>query len=471
MPRPRRRRRRDPHPRAGRTRSRPSSASSAACAGAGVWTRGPRRRRSATRRPTPSRARRTSRLRSAPSVSSRGRGGERPADAPADPLGGEPPVGRRTGQGLPGGLLLDAELSRTSTIAAVNRALDSGSTNSPSRVNSSERACLPQGVPASSAWVGGGHSATLHDQAASLARLWKRPLVNAQRWDHPCSMAGLLSTPTPTPPASRRSSAAWRRLGRRFGDGGRDRPGVRRRRHADPVGVRRAPRRPKASTSRCAVPSTARGHRHPADRGPAAAGRAQPGPVPAGGQRQPAPALSRSPRSSPASSASAPSRSSCTRCTAGSAPTTARCTRPTRCCRTRRAGGRALRHQHLPGLDQRATATRCCSTRCCATSRAARRARARRPGLVVRRRRLPRAVRAPTSGSSCPGCRRSGCPTTTRGFDLRPAGPRLIFGTDWPGVPASPQRPRGRRAVSGRGDRRARPRRQRARVYGLDVPE
>ncbi|GAA4609762.1 hypothetical protein GCM10023195_39620 [Actinoallomurus liliacearum] len=36
--------------------------------------------------------------------------GEGPADAPPDPLGGEPAVGGRTGQRLPGGLLLDAEL-------------------------------------------------------------------------------------------------------------------------------------------------------------------------------------------------------------------------------------------------------------------------------------------------------------------------------------------------------------------------
>ena len=52
------------------------------------------------------------------------------------------------------------------------------------------------------------------------------------------------------------------------------------------------------------------------------------------------------------------------------------------------------------------------------------------------------------SGSSCPGCRRSGCRSTTRRFDLGRLARRWIFATDWPGVPGTAQNAR---AVAGLG--------------------
>ena len=72
----------------------------------------------------------------------------------------------------------------------------------------------------------------------------------------------------------------------------------------------------------------------------------------------------------------------------------------------------------------------------------------------------------PTSGSSCRGCRPSGCPSTTRRFDLGRLARKWIFGTDWPGVPG--QAANARAVAVPRAARRRRPARaRRQRAAGL----
>ena len=184
--------------------------------------------------------------------------------------------------------------------------------------------------------------------------------------------------------------------------------------------------------------------RDPAHRGPAAADRVQPGPVPPGGQREPGRARRPGRRSRP------PARPRRRRGQAASGPrrVPSRCRDPVRALRsvrrTWRTGDRAHRRQHLSRLRARGGRPRADAPGHRRLPRGHVRAGARRAGPVVRRRRRAGAGRGQRSGSTWPGCRRSGCPTTTPGSTC-PGWP--ASGSSAPTGPASPAWP-GTRARS-----------------------
>ena len=259
------------------------------------------------------------------------------------------------------------------------------------------------------------------------------------------------------PPPGRRPRARPRA---RVARPGLDRLGARLRPRRDPRGALGRRRAPGAGPARRALRGAGRrrgaavlrvqpeGHRLPALRRPAADRRAQPGPVPAGRQRQPAPALPDRRRGR------APARPR--RRGPQAAPRARRL--PLRrpgalpglpgARRARRAAGRALRHQQLPGLDERARRPRVPpagrarlprrSTSCWRTAAAA-------GGTTPRR-----SWRWPTRHvwielSGLPPKR---LPEYYARFDLGRLAQKWIFATDWPGVPGTAQNAR---AVAGLG--------------------
>ncbi len=100
----------------------------------------------------------------------------------------------------------------------------------------------------------------------------------------------------------------------------------------------------------------------------------------------------------------------------------------------RPAGHRALRHLHVRRVGQRLRRPGAARPGVPRLPRPHRGAGARRPGLVVRAGRVPGPDAAAGAGWRSPGCRRGGCPTTTAP-SLRRLASKMIFGTDWPGVP------------------------------------
>ena len=240
---------------------------------------------------------------------------------------------------------------------------------------------------------------------------------------------------------------AWVQWAQGLRPGRHPRPGLGLRRPDRPGGAGRALRRAGRRRGPALLRVQPQGHRHPAVRGPAADRRAQPVTVPAGRQRQPAPALPDRRRARPAAR---PGRGGAQ---AAPGPRRLPLRRPgavagvRRPGRARRPADRALRDVVVPRLDERARPPRAPaagrprlprrSTWCSPTAAAA--------GGTTR----PRSWRSSTRpcGSSCRACRPSGCRSTTRG----------TTSTGWRGSGSSP--PTGRasdtatnaRAVAGLG--------------------
>ena len=110
--------------------------------------------------------------------------------------------------------------------------------------------------------------------------------------------------------------------------------------------------------------------------------------------------------------------------------------------------GRALRHEHLPRLDERARRPGVPAAGGAGLPDPRRRARARRPRLVVRRGRRSWRCRHPTVWIELSGLPPKRLPEYYRNYDLARLARRWIFATDWPGVPGTAQNAR---AVAGLG--------------------
>ena len=156
---------------------------------------------------------------------------------------------------------------------------------------------------------------------------------------------------------------------------------------------------------------------------------------PADRQRQPAPAPSRSRTRCSGRSTWARWRSSCTRCTPASPPTTVRCTRPTRGARS--LGVPVVVHcgtSTFPGSTNRSP-TRCCSTTSCATS-------ARLDVVLAHGGRgwwydaaAFMALTNPHVWIELSGLPPSRLQKYYARHNWNRLARRMIFGTDWPGVP------------------------------------
>ena len=252
------------------------------------------------------------------------------------------------------------------------------------------------------------------------------------------------STPTSTCrcwASSRRPGSQW---ARDFGPDGVVERGLGRRRPAPAAALDALFAAAGCRRRRCCSASTAR--RPPATRRfddllPIV--EAQPAPVPAGGQRQPAPALPDRPRAAPSARPRRGRRSSCTRSTAASGcDDAALYPAYSRAGGARRPARRALRDAaRFPGSMNELADPAHLLPGDAGLPRPRRRARPRRPRLVVRRRGLPGALPPDGVDRAVRAAAQAAARRTTRGYDLARLARRGSSAPTGPACPGSPRTP------------------------------